>query len=103
VAAQPSVQLNLTKDISFTPNTAFFWRESTRDGLYSASGSIVVTGQKSNASYIGNQTGAQLQWKINRHFTFMLDYEHFFPEAFLKESTAGKSVEYFTAWLDLRF
>ncbi len=102
IAVQPSVQLNFTKDLSFTPNTAFFWRESTRDGLYSPS-SLIVTGQKSNASYIGNQTGAQLQWKLNRHLTFMMDYEHFFPGEFLKQSTAGRSVDYFTAWLDFRF
>lgn len=103
IAVQPSLQLNLTRKLSLTPNTAFFWRESTRDGLYSPGGAIEVTGQKSNASYIGNQTGAQLQWKLDRHVTFMLDYEHFLPAAFLKDSTAGKSVDYFTAWLDLRF
>ena len=102
IAVQPSVQLNFTKNLSFTPNTAFFWRESTRDGLYSPS-NLIVTGQKSNASYIGNQTGAQLQWKLNRHVTFMMDYEHFFPGEFLKQSTAGRSVDYFTAWLDFRF
>jgi len=103
IAVQPSVQLNLTRKLSFTPNTAFFWRESTRDGLYSLGGGIEVTGQNSHASYIGNQTGAQLQWKLNRHVTFMMDYEHFFAGEFLKESTAGRSVEYFTAWVDLRF
>lgn len=102
IAVQPSVQLNFTKHLSFTPNTAFFWRESTRDGLYSPS-SLIVTGQKSNGSYIGNQTGAQLQWKLNQHVTFMMDYEHFFPGEFLKQSTAGRSVDYFTAWLDFRF
>jgi Alginate export len=72
------------------------------DGLYSPS-NLIVTGQKSNASYIGNQTGAQLQWKLNRHVTFMMDYEHFFPGEFLTQSTAGRSVDYFTAWLDFRF
>ena len=72
-------------------------------GLYSPGGVIEVTGQKSNASYIGNQTGAQLQWKLNRHLTFTMDYEHFFPGSFLQDSTAGKSVDFFTAWLDLMF
>src|SRR5437773_7469392 len=79
-----------------------FLAREHKDGLYSPS-SLIVTGQKSNASYIGNQTGAQLQWKLNRHLTFMMDYEHFFPGEFLKQSTAGQSVDYFTAWLDFRF
>src|SRR6202023_250084 len=64
---QPSAELHLSKKVSVTPNFAAFWRESTQDGLYSASGGIVVSGQKSNARYVGSHASAQVQWKATRH------------------------------------
>ncbi len=100
---QPSAELHLSKKVSVTPNFAAFWRESTQDGLYSASGGIVVSGQKSNARYVGSHASVQLQWKANRHVTLFTEYLHFFPAEFLKESTAGRNINYLTEWLDFRF
>src|SRR4029077_1415674 len=52
---EPSVELVLSKKLTLTPNIAPFWRESTRDGLYSASGGLVVSGQASRARFVGTQ------------------------------------------------
>ena len=103
LVVQPSAELHLSKTVSVTPNFAAYWRESTRDGLYSASGGIVVSGQTSNAPYVGSHASAQLQWKANRHVTLFTEYLHFFPAEFLKQSTAGRDINYLTEWLDLRF
>src|SRR6185295_1351181 len=46
IALQPTLQLNLPRKITLTPNAAFYWRESTEDGLYSvAAGAVVVSGR----------------------------------------------------------
>jgi hypothetical protein len=103
VAVQPSVELNLSKTVSLTPNVAVYWRESPRDALYSASGGLVVSGQGSRARYVGSHASVQLQWKINRHTTAFTEYLHFFPGDFLKQSTAGRNINYLTEWLDFRF
>ena len=104
VALQPSADLKLTKSVNLLFNPAFFWRESTSDGLYSVGSAVVVSGLKSNARYIGTQGSAQLQWRMTPNLTWFTEYGHFFAGKFLKESlTPGKDVNYWTGWLDVRF
>lgn len=101
---QPSLQINLPKRVTVTPNTAFYWRESTEDGLYSAgSGPVIVTGRKSSARFIGSQVAVQLKWTVDRHTTVFGEYMHFFPGDFLKQSTPGRNINYATWWIEYRF
>jgi len=103
VALQPSVDLKLSKSVSMKVNPAFFWRESTSDGLYSVGNSVIVSGLKSNARYIATQASTQLQWRMNRNLTWHTEYGHFFAGEFLKQSTPGKSINFWTGWVDVRF
>lgn len=103
IASQPSAELNLTDTISLTANPAFYWRESTNDGLYSIGNAVLVSGQKSSASYIASQASVQVKWQINRNLMWFSEYAHFFPGDFLKQSTPGRSLNYWTGWLDIRF
>jgi hypothetical protein len=103
VALQPSADLKLGKSVSMKFNPAFFWRESTSDGLYSVSNSLIVSGSKSKARYIATQASAQVQWRMTRNLTWFTEYGHFFPGEFIKQSTPGKSINYWTGWLDVRF
>src|ERR1700756_2123863 len=43
IALQPSAELKLTNSVFLRFNPAFFWRESTADGLYTISGSVIVS------------------------------------------------------------
>jgi hypothetical protein len=103
IALQPSVELELGKAVTLTVNPAFFWRESTRDGLYSIAGTVVVPGQSSTARYIATQASVQLQWQVNRNLTLFTEYAHFFPAEFLRQSTQGRNINYWTGWLDVRY
>jgi hypothetical protein len=103
VALQPSADLKLLKTVSLTFNPAFFWRESTSDGLYSVGNAVIVPSSKSNARFIATQVSAQLQWRMTRNLTWFTEYGHFFAGDFLKQSTPGKSINYWTGWLDIRF
>jgi len=103
VAVQPSADLKLMKTVSLLFNPAFFWRESTSDGLYSVGNAVIVPGSKSNARFIATQASAQLQWRMTRNLTWFTEYGHFFAGDFLKQSTPGKSINYWTGWLDIRF
>ena len=102
VALQPSATLQLRKSVSLTLKPAFFWRESTSDGLYSVGDAVIVSGLKSNARYIATQASAQLLWQMTRNLTWFTEYGHFFPGDFIRQSTAGKSIDYWTVWLDIR-
>lgn len=103
VALQPSAELKLRNSVSLTFNPAFFWRESTSDGLYSVGNSVIVSGSKSNARYIATQASAQAQWRMTRNITWFTEYGHFFSGDFLKQSTPGKDINFWTAWTDIRF
>jgi hypothetical protein len=104
VALQPSAQLSLTKKLTLTPNAAFYWRESTQDGLYSvAAGALTVSGNKSSARYIGSHAAVLLRWQVDRHVAFVTEYFHFFPGEFVQQSTPGRNINYVTEFLDFRF
>jgi hypothetical protein len=102
IALQPSAELKLSKTVSLVANPAFYWRESTSDGLYAVGGAVIVSGLKSDASYIGTQASVQLKWKINRNLTWFSEYGHFFPGEFLKEATPGRNLNFWTGWVDMR-
>ena len=103
IALQPSAELNLTKSVSMKFNPAFFWRESTNDGLYSIGNSVIVSGLKSDARYIATQVSTQLRWRMNRNLTWFTEFGHFSPGEFLKQATPGRNLNYWTAWLDIRY
>jgi hypothetical protein len=103
VALQPSAALKMTKSVSLTFNPAFYWRESTSDGLYSVGNAVIVSGLKSNASYIASQASTQLQWRVTRNLTWFTEYAHFFPGEFIKQATPGRNLNYWTSWIDIRY
>jgi hypothetical protein len=103
VALQPSAELKLVKSVSLTFNPAFFWRESTSDGLYSVGNAVIVSGLKTNARYIASQASTQLHWQMTRNLGWFTEYGHFFPGDFLRQATPGKNLNYWTGWLDIRY
>ncbi|HXM36749.1 MAG TPA: hypothetical protein VN920_16250, partial [Pyrinomonadaceae bacterium] len=64
---------------------------------------VLVSGLKSNASYIATQASVQLKWRMTRNLTWFSEYGHFFPGEFLKQSTPGRNINFWTGWLDMRF
>jgi len=103
IALQPSAELSLRKSVSLTFNPAFFWRESTSDGLYSVGNAVIVSGLKSNARYVATQASAQLKWSMTRNLTWFTEFGHFFPGEFIKQATPGRPLNYWTGWLDIRY
>ena len=103
IALQPSAELKLTNSVSLRFNPAFFWRESTADGLYNISGSVIISGLHSNARYIASQASTQVHWQMTRNLSWFTEYGHFFPGDFLKQATPGRNLNYWTGWLDIRY
>lgn len=103
VALQPSADLKLTNSITLKVNPAFFWRESTSDGLYSIGNTVIVSGLSSNARFIAAQASAQVRWQMTRNLSMFSEYGHFFSGSFLKQSTPGKDINIWAAWIDIRY
>jgi hypothetical protein len=103
VDVHPGIELQLTERLSFVGDWDFFWRKSTRDGIYNNALKLVRPGGGNSDRYIGSQAQAMLQWNVAPHFTASAVYAHFFAGDFLKESPAGKDVDYISAWITFRF
>jgi alginate export protein len=99
----PCLDLHLADHVTLIFDWDFFWRESTRDGLYNNAVALVRSGKGSGASYIGSMPQAQLFWDVDRHLTLVGIYGHFFAGRFLRESGPGEDVDYVTTWLSYRF
>jgi hypothetical protein len=99
----PSVQLNLTERISLVPDADFFWRQSTRDGIYGIPGNLIRSGRTSSARYIGSHSSLQLEWRVDRHISLTAIYLHFFAGPFLKETQPGQNVDFVALWVTYKF
>jgi hypothetical protein len=99
----PCIDLHLAEHLTLIFDWDFFWRESTRDGLYNNAVVLVRSGKTSDARYVGSMSQAQLYWDIDRHLSLVGIYGHFFAGSFLKESGPGKDIDYLTTWLSYKF
>ena len=103
IDVHPQLDLALSRNLGLSLNWDCFWRENTHDGIYGPAVNLIQTGRTSDARYVGHQAEAMLEWRVDRHFTFTADYAHFFAGDFLKQTTPGKDVDYFSAWVTFRF
>lgn len=99
----PCLDLHLTNRLTLVFDWDFFWRESTRDGLYNNAVALVRSGKTGNSRYIGSMPQAQLLWDLDRHLSFVAIYGHFLTGSFLRESGSGRDVDYVTTWLTYKF
>ncbi len=103
VDVTPTMRLRLLRKVYFLPETSFFWRESTADGIYSVVDTLLRTGKTSQARYVGAQVSLPVQYQIDRHFSWTVLITRFYAGQFLKESPPGRSVTYFTNFLTYKF
>jgi len=103
IDVHPQLDLAIRRNLILTLAWDCFWRENTHDGIYGPAVNLIQTGQTSDARYVGHQAEAMLEWRLDRHFTFTADYAHFFAGDFLKQTTPGKDVDYFSVWATFRF
>lgn len=99
----PRVEFKMPHRISLTLETMFYWRQSTRDGIYNPAGVLLRPGNLSAERYVGTQPAVISSWAFDRHFTFFVSYSHFFSGKFLKETPPGEDIDYFTAMMTYRF
>lgn len=99
----PNLRLVPWRGIITTIGPAFFWRESTRDGIYSINVAPLRTGQLSSARYVGAQPSVRADWPIQRHWSYTLIVSGFGTGSFLKQTPPGKVTSYVTSWITFKF
>ncbi len=97
VVAKPGLQTTLGL------RAFWFWRESTKDAVYTAGGVVLRPGSAGSDSYVGAEVDVILQHKFDRHTTVLLGYNRFFAGSFIEESGASDDIDYVFAQVEYTF
>ena len=89
-------------DVRLVADVDVFWRTSVRDALYRAAGTVQVDGDRTRARFVGAQVGVAGEWTLDRHLAFEAALSRFFAGRFLRESGAGRDVQFAAVWLTYR-
>jgi outer membrane receptor protein involved in Fe transport len=73
----PVLDLHPTDTVTLTVDWDFFWRESTADGVYRLSGSLLKPAGTDNARFVGHSPSLTAVWNPTRHISVLASYVHF--------------------------
>lgn len=90
----PSLALELTDDVSLVTDWNFFWRQSTKDGVYNPGGQLLRSGAGSSARFVGHSPSVALEWRATEFLTFTGIYSHFFPGQFIEDTGPSKDIDF---------
>lgn len=99
----PQLSVEPGGGLSATAEVYFFWRQSTRDGLYGIPGNLVRSTGESRARHVATQPQVEVQWQADRHLRFTLNYAYASAGCFLRETGAGRDIRYVSGWMTFRF
>jgi hypothetical protein len=81
-----------------------WWLASTRDGLYAASGALIVRPLFPSAGrYVGQELDLQAVYPFSSTLQLGIGYGHIFPGTFLKRAAPGSSFDFFYSMATYRF
>jgi hypothetical protein len=101
----PDVRLLLPHNIYVDADWVIQWRQSLRDGVYDAAGSLLVPSPTvpTNSRFVGHRPGLEVRWQINRHAYVQADYGVFFAGPFLRAATRPYNLNYTSLWVGYKF
>src|SRR5277367_5681176 len=103
IDVHPRAEATLPQGVAVSVDWIFQWRESLQDGVYSVPGFLIISAGKSDARFVGHRPGTEVRWQANRHLWFQADYGIFYPGKFVKESQAGRNLNYWALWAGYKF
>jgi hypothetical protein len=81
----PMLQFQLKKNLTGAFDWAWYWRESTHDGVYAfGSGTLIDPSGASHARYLGSHGDLELRWAPMAHIIIALNLAGFKPGTFFK-------------------
>jgi hypothetical protein len=98
----PCLQLRPSANWSFETGLDFYWRESLSDGIYTPGGSVIYSGNRQFARFVGTDFSFIGGWQATRHLSVSAGYTHFFAGQFIRQND-GEDVNYGTVWASYRF
>ena len=100
---QPQFVFHPVQNVTGTFEWIWFWRESTKDALYTFGNVPLRPANLSSAGYVGSQPNLEIRWAISEHFLAALNVAGFITGTFLQQSPPSKEIVFFNAGLTYRF
>jgi len=100
---QPQFVFHPLENVTGTFEWIWFWRESTKDALYSFENVQLRPANLSNARHIGSQPNLEIRWAISEHFLAALNLAGFITGTFLQQSPPSKEIVFVNVGLTCRF
>jgi hypothetical protein len=103
LAIQPQFQFHLLQNVTGEFCWIWFWRESTKDAVYSFENVQLRPANLSDARYVGSQPNLEIRWAISEHFLAALNLAGSIAGTFLQRSPPSKEIAFVNIGLTYRF
>jgi Alginate export len=99
----PGLEFHPIKDITVSVAQHFFWRQNTSSAVYNLNSAVVAADASSRSAYLGSETDFAIDWQIDRHFSALLGYSHFFTGTFLHDAGDSEDEDFVFAMITFTF
>ncbi len=99
----PAMTLQLSPQVGLNASLDFFWRHSTRDGVYAPSGVLIVSAGDSHARHVATIASLGVNWKPAPGWSSSAVVAYAQPGTFLRETGADDALSLISLSLQYRF
>jgi hypothetical protein len=99
----PALTLRLAPAVQLNASLDFFWRYSTRDGVYAPNGTLIRPAGDSRAGYVATIASLGATWTLAPSWSSTAVVAYAQPGAFLRETGADDSLSFISLGLQYRF
>jgi hypothetical protein len=103
LSIQPQFQFHPLLNVTGEFCWIWFWRESTKDAVYSFENVQLRPANLSDARYVGSQPNLEIRWAISEHFLAALNLAGSNAGTFLQQSPPSKGILFVNIGLTYRF
>lgn len=104
IVLHEKIALQISTKVSLAPDSFFFCRQRTTDGLYSQPGVLLRSGLASQKKYVGALQDIAITWTVDLHTTVQLLGAYYEAGTFLREtSPPGRNMAYVSGKVIYRF
>jgi hypothetical protein len=103
VSLNPSVALDLGRNVTLGLSAMAYWRYARADGIYDVPGGLIRGPGGSRARFIGKEAEATLDWQATPELELSASLSAFAPGAFIRETGPAETIGMFGLEANFRF
>lgn len=99
----PALTFQVAPEVQLNAGVDFFWRYSTRDGVYAPNGAVIRAAGDSRARYVATIASMGATWALAPGWTSSTVVAYARPGAFLRETNATRALSFISLGVQYRF